>query len=241
MMSTDLFPALFTGLFLVTVLAAIMSTADSQLLVAASTVVRDVYEKVLRRGRPLTQRRLVVLSRIVVTALVLAALALGRAADQLVFWLVLFAWAGLGAALGPTSILALFWRRTTRAGVFAGLAAGTLTTVVWYLTPALKGALYELIPAFAAGLLATILVSLATIPPAGTEEMFRVMRGAAARAYESAMRPLAMTRSRTGPRPSPHWSSRRPSESRAPTPPGCRCQPASRQPGEPTNPAPSRR
>ena len=170
-------PDVLFGVVVAAIFAAIMSTADSQLLVAASTVVRDVYEKVLRRGRPLTQRRLVVLSRIVVTALVLAALALGRAADQLVFWLVLFAWAGLGAALGPTSILALFWRRTTRAGVFAGLAAGTLTTVVWYLTPALKGALYELIPAFAAGLLATILVSLATAQPDGTEEMFRVMRG----------------------------------------------------------------
>jgi sodium/proline symporter len=170
-------PEFFFGVVIAAIFAAIMSTADSQLLVAASTVVRDVYEKVIRRGRPLTQRRLVVLSRAVVTALVLAALVLGSVADALVFWLVLFAWAGLGAALGPTSILALFWRRTTRAGIFAGLIAGTVTTVVWYFTPALKGALYELIPGFAAGLLATVLVSLATRPPARTGEMFDVMEG----------------------------------------------------------------
>ena len=170
-------PDVLFGVVVAAIFAAIMSTADSQLLVAASTVVRDVYEKVLRRGRPLTQRRLVVLSRIVVTALVLAALLLGWVADQLVFWLVLFAWAGLGAALGPTSILALFWRGTTRAGIFAGLAAGTLTTVIWYFTPALKGALYELIPGFIAGLVATVAVSLVTAPPEGTDEMFRVMQG----------------------------------------------------------------
>ncbi|MBW3554961.1 MAG: sodium/proline symporter, partial [Gemmatimonadetes bacterium] len=170
-------PDVLFGIIVAAIFAAIMSTADSQLLVAASTVVRDVYEKVLRRGRPLTQRRLVVLSRVVVTALVAAALVLGWAADELVFWLVLFAWAGLGAALGPTSILALFWRRTTGAGIFAGLAAGTLTTVVWYFTPALKGALYELIPAFVAGLVATVAVSLMTAPPPGTDEMFRVMDG----------------------------------------------------------------
>jgi SSS family solute:Na+ symporter len=170
-------PGVLFGVVVAAIFAAIMSTADSQLLVAASTVVRDVYEKGIRRGRPLEQRELVVLSRLVVVALVGAALVLGWAADELVFWLVLFAWAGLGAALGPTSILALFWRRTTRAGVFAGLVAGTLTTFVWYWTPALKGALYELIPAFAAGLLATVAVSLATRPPPRTDEMFRTMTG----------------------------------------------------------------
>ena len=170
-----LHPALF-GMVVAAIFAAIMSTADSQLLVAASTVVRDVYEKAIRRGAPLPQRRLVVLSRLVVVALVLMALVLGWLADELVFWLVLFAWAGLGAALGPTSILALFWRRTTRAGVFAGLLAGTLTTFVWYFTPALKSALYELIPAFAAGLVATIAVSLLTSPPPDAEALMRTMK-----------------------------------------------------------------
>jgi sodium/proline symporter len=169
-------PAPVFGMVVAAIFAAIMSTADSQLLVAASTVVRDVYEKVFRR-EPLPRRVAVLYSRLVVTGLVGAALALGWLADELVFWLVLFAWAGLGAALGPTSILALFWRRTTRAGVFAGLLAGTLTTVVWYFTPALKAVVYELIPAFAAGLLATVLVSLVTRPPPEADAMFETMEG----------------------------------------------------------------
>lgn len=166
-------PALF-GVVVAAIFAAIMSTADSQLLVAASTVVRDVHEKVVRR-RPLPGRAAVVYSRLVVVALVLAALVLGWVADELVFWLVLFAWAGLGAALGPTSILALYWPRTTKAGIFAGLVAGTVTTFVWYFTPALKGMLYELIPAFMAGLAATVLVSLVTRPPPDADAMMRAM------------------------------------------------------------------
>lgn len=167
-------PVLF-GLVIASIFAAIMSTADSQLLVAASAVVRDVWEKVARRGCPLPQRRLVLLSRAVVTALVAIALVLGLGAGELVFWLVLFAWAGLGAALGPTSILALYWRRTTRAGVLAGFLTGTAVTFVWKLTPALSSLLYELIPAFAASLVVTVVVSLATRPPEDAEAMMRAM------------------------------------------------------------------
>jgi SSS family solute:Na+ symporter len=159
-----LHPILF-GVVVASIFAAIMSTADSQLLVAASAVVRDVYEKVVHRNTVIPQARLVLLSRATVVALVLLALVFGLLADQLVFWLVLFAWAGLGAALGPTSILALFWKRTTRAGVLAGIVAGTATTVVWYFVPALKARMYELVPAFFAAGLATVLVSLATRPP----------------------------------------------------------------------------
>jgi SSS family solute:Na+ symporter len=169
-----LHPVLF-GLVVAAIFAAIMSTADSQLLVAASAVVRDVWEKIARRGRPLPQRRLVRLSRAVVVALVAAAVGLGLAAGELVFWLVLFAWAGLGAALGPTSILALYWRRTTRAGVLAGFLAGAAVTFVWKLTPALSGRLYELVPAFAASLAVTVAVSLATRPPADAAAMMRAM------------------------------------------------------------------
>ena len=130
-------PVLF-GVVVASIFAAIMSTADSQLLVAASAVVRDLYEKVWHRGETIPQRRLVFLSRATVVLLVALAVGFGLAADQLVFWLVLFAWAGLGASLGPTSILALFWRRTTKVGVIAGILTGTVTTVIWYLAPALK-------------------------------------------------------------------------------------------------------
>jgi Na+/proline symporter len=170
-------PVLF-GVVVASIFAAIMSTADSQLLVAASAVVRDLYEKVWHRGETIPQRRLVLLSRATVLLLVLLAVGFGLAADQLVFWLVLFAWAGLGASLGPTSILALFWRRTTRAGVIAGIITGTVTTVIWYLVPALKSRMYELVPAFLLALAATVVVSLATRPPAEVDALHAAMEPA---------------------------------------------------------------
>jgi sodium/proline symporter len=163
---------LLLGMVIASIFAAIMSTADSQLLVAASSVVRDLYQKVMRRDEEVPQRRLVLMSRLVVVALVLIALGLGFVAEELVFWLVLFAWAGLGAALGPTSILALYWRGTTRAGVLAGLLTGTATTIVWKTTPALSSRLYELVPAFALSLAATLIVSRLSRRPEGVEEMF---------------------------------------------------------------------
>lgn len=169
-----LHPILF-GVVIASIFAAIMSTADSQLLVAASSLVHDFYEKVIKRGEKLSQRRLVFYSRIIVVILVLLAIGIGMVASSLVFWLVLFAWAGLGASIGPTSILALFWRRTTKAGVTAGLIAGTFVTIVWYYTPLLKSFLYELVPAFIIGLLVTVVVSLMTKQPGETDEMFAEM------------------------------------------------------------------
>ncbi len=171
-----LHPVLF-GVVVASIFAAIISTADSQLLVAASSVVRDFYEKILHRDDVVPQKRLVLYSRIVVVLLVTVAVIVGLAAEALVFWLVLFAWAGLGASFGPTSILALYWRRTTRAGVIAGLITGTAITFIWELTPALSSRLYELIPAFVGGLIATVVVSWLTRPPEGVDEMFDAMSG----------------------------------------------------------------
>lgn len=168
-------PAWVFGLVIAAIFAAIMSTTDSQLLVAASAVVRDAYEQVLHRGEEVPQKRLVLLSRAVVGVLVALAVLMGFYAEQVVFWLVLFSWAGLGASLGPTSILALYWRGTTRAGVLAGVVTGAATVVVWKLMPALSDRLYELVPAFAAGLVATVVVSKLTRPPADAEEHFRAM------------------------------------------------------------------
>ena len=169
-----LHPALF-GVVVASIFAAIMSTADSQLLVGASAVVRDLYEKVLHKGEAVAERQLVLLSRLVVTLLVVGAVLLGWVAEELVFWLVLFAWAGLGAALGPPLILALYWKGTTRAGALAGVLTGAVVTVVWYLTPVLKEMMYELVPGFMAGALVTVGVSLLTRPPEGVEDMFAVM------------------------------------------------------------------
>jgi SSS family solute:Na+ symporter len=151
-------PVLF-GVVVASIFAAIMSTADSQLLVGASTVARDVYEKVWKRGHEVDPRKLVWLSRAVVAGLVLAALLLGAVAEDVVFWLVLFAWGGLGASIGPPLLLALYWKGTTRGGVAAGMAVGTLVLVVWELTPALQESLYGLIPAFLLSAVAVVGVS----------------------------------------------------------------------------------
>lgn len=169
--SMHLHPVLF-GVVIASIFAAIMSTADSQLLVAASAVVRDVYEKLLHPGKPLSQKKLVTLSRWIVLLLVALSLLLGFLAQQLVFWLVLFAWAGLGAAFGPTSILALYWKGTTRPGVIAGIITGAATVIIWNRIPLLRQAMYELVPAFLLALLVTILVSRFTTKVPKTNEMF---------------------------------------------------------------------
>lgn len=166
-----LHPVLF-GVVVASIFAAIMSTADSQLLVAASAVVRDVYDRIINKGREIPQKTLVLYSRIVVLLLVGAALLFGIFAREYVFWLVLFAWAGLGASIGPTSVLALYWKGTTRAGIFAGLFTGTAVTIIWYYIPALKENLYELIPAFFLSLFVTWLVSLYTRKPENIDEVF---------------------------------------------------------------------
>ena len=152
----------FFGIAISTIFAAIMSTADSQLLVAASAVVRDIYQKIVKSNVEIGEKKLVVYSRIVVFVCVVIALILGFYAGKLVFWLVLFAWAGLGASIGTTSILALYWKGTSRKGVIAGLITGTLTVVVWSRVGLLKDLVYELIPAFIIGSLVTIVISILT-------------------------------------------------------------------------------
>jgi sodium/proline symporter len=169
-----LHPVLF-GIVLASIFAAIMSTADSQLLVAASSVVRDVYEKILKKDERVPQQLLVLYSRIVVFVLVVISLMFGFLAEELVFWLVLFAWAGLGASIGPTSILALYWKKTTRAGIFAGLISGTVVTIAWYYTPVLRDSIYELIPGFLAAFFATWIVSLFTTPAKDAKKAFEEM------------------------------------------------------------------
>jgi sodium/proline symporter len=159
-LSSDYFgPALY-GLLVGGIFAAIMSTADSQLLVVASTFVRDIYEKILRKRDEISESEKLRLSRWVVVLSGLLALLLAFLAQDLVFWLVLFAWGGLGASFGPAVILSLYWRRATRAGVLAGMVTGTVVTIVWKLWLKAPTGLYELIPAFAGSALMTVVVSL---------------------------------------------------------------------------------
>ena len=159
-LANDLLHPSLVGLVLASVFAAIMSTADSQLLVAASSIVRDLYEKIIKKDSKISSKKLSTYSRITITALVILAVLLGIYSKDLIFWFVLFAWAGLGASIGPTSLLALFWKKTTKAGVFTGLLSGTATVIIWKSNTYLDELFYELVPAFFISLVSTIIVSL---------------------------------------------------------------------------------
>jgi sodium/proline symporter len=161
-LASEHFGPLLFGLLVGGVFAAILSTADSQLLVVASTFGRDVYERVLRRGEEIDEARKLALSRVVVVLSGVLALVLAAAAEDLVFWLVLFAWGGLGASFGPVIVLALYWSGTTRWGALAGLITGTVVTSSWRLWLKAPTGIYELIPGVAAALAAIVLVSRAT-------------------------------------------------------------------------------
>jgi sodium/proline symporter len=158
--AVDMLPGFLAGMMLAAILAAICSTADSQLLVAASAVAHDIIHKVF--GREMTERARVTVDRISVVVLGLIALLFAAGQVRVVFDFVLYAWSGLGAGFAPALILSFFWKRTTGRGVVAGMIVGLLVTVVWGNTPALKAIVYELVPAFCLALAAVWLVSLAT-------------------------------------------------------------------------------
>jgi sodium/proline symporter len=158
-LSSELFGPLLFGLLVGGIFAAILSTADSQLLVVASTFARDVFEKVLGGEAGADEVTKLRVGRLVVVVSGIAAMILAWVAQDLVFWLVLFAWGGLGASLGPALVLSLFWRSATRDGIAAGMVTGTVATVVWRLWLREPTGLYELVPAFALATAAIVLVS----------------------------------------------------------------------------------
>lgn len=159
-LSGQYFGPLLYGLLIGGIFAAILSTADSQLLVIASTFVRDIYEKCILKDRPLPESGKLTVSRIVVIVSGIAALALAYYARDLIFWLVLFAWGGLGAAFGPALISSLYWKSVTRSAIVSGMLTGALITIVWRLYLKTSTGIYELIPAFLGASLVIAAVSL---------------------------------------------------------------------------------
>jgi len=160
-MTMDTFTAFLTGIILCGILAAVMSTASSILLVAASALSQDVYYPLIRPGA--TDRELLWVSRISVLLIAVIALLLGLDPDSIVFSIVAYAWAGFGAAFGPALLASLFWKRATRNGVLAGILTGGLTVIFWkYL--GLFG-VYEIIPGFLFSLCAIWIVSRLTPVP----------------------------------------------------------------------------
>jgi sodium/proline symporter len=157
-----MFPGFIAGIFLCGILAAAMSTADSQLLVAASAFSRDIYAVFLNKYA--TEKQNLLMSR--VTVFIVAAVAFIIALDPAssIFSLVSYAWAGFGATFGPLVLLSIFWKGTTRNGALSGLICGGITVIVWKQLSGGIFNLYEIIPGFAACLLAAVIVSLLDRP-----------------------------------------------------------------------------
>ena len=155
-----LFNPWVAGLILAAILAAVMSTLSSQLLVCASVLSEDFYRGFVRKGA--SQRELVWIGRTAVLLVSVVAIWIARDPDSRVLGLVSYAWAGFGSAFGPVLLLALFWQRMTRDGAVAGMIAGALMVIFWkeIVVNRYDSALYEMIPGFIAGTLAVIVVSL---------------------------------------------------------------------------------
>ena len=157
-LSSELFPPLITGVMMVIVLSAIMSTVDSLLLLASSAVVRDTMQKIV--GSAKSDKTLAGYGKVVTILIGVIGIAFAIEEAKVIFWFILFAWSGLGAAFGPVVICMLYYKKTTLAGVAAGMLGGFLTSVIWVLVfKADNYDLYEMIPGFIAGISLTLLVS----------------------------------------------------------------------------------
>lgn len=170
-----LFPVLFAAILLSAILAAIMSTADSQLLVTASAISGDFYKAFIKKDA--NDKQLVNISRITVIGVALIAGIFAANPDSSVFEIVSHAWAGFGAAFGPIMLFSLFWKKTNAKGALAGIISGGVTALIWAYLPNVAGlfginlpsifSLYEIVPGFIISIAFIIIVSLKT---GGAEE-----------------------------------------------------------------------
>lgn len=174
-------PALMAGLVLSGILASTMSTADSQLLAASSSVSENILREALRLK--ISEKKSMLAARITVVAIAVLGVIIARNPDSSVFGIVSFAWAGFGASFGPLVICSLFWKRTTFPGAVSGMIAGGVMVFVWkYLIKPLGGVfgVYELLPAFIVGIAAIVIVSLCTKAPSKEiEDEFELVRSGA--------------------------------------------------------------
>lgn len=159
-------PAVVAGCILAGILAATMSTADSQLLAASSAFSENIVQDVL--GIKLTPKQNILVARMTVVVIAFIAIFLASDPDSNVFKIVSFAWAGFGAAFGPSILCALFWKRSNHQGILTGLIAGGGMVFIWkFLIRPMGGVwdIYELLPAFVTALIAIVVVSLLTPAP----------------------------------------------------------------------------
>lgn len=161
LLAKEIFPAMITGLFISGAVAAMMSTADSQLLVTTSAITEDLIHQIL--GKKLSSKRLVLLSRISIVLLGLFALVIAVVSEKNgknIFSVVSYAWSGLGSAFGPALVLTLWWKETTRKGIIAGLVTGFFSTIIWASIPTLNNLITERLISFILAFTAVVIFSL---------------------------------------------------------------------------------
>ncbi len=161
LLAQELLPAIVAGLFISGAVAAMMSTADSQLLVSTSAITEDFFHQFL--GKEISNKKLVTLSRITIVVLGFFAYVIAIISEtqgKKIFGVVSYAWSGLGSAFGPALVLTLWWQKTTRNGIIAGLLTGFFTTIIWANIDVLHSAVSERLVSFVLAFSAVIIFSL---------------------------------------------------------------------------------
>lgn len=162
-MSQILFHPFIAGVALAAILAAVMSTISSQLIVTSSALIEDMYKALFKKDG--TDKHYVFMGRLAVLVVSIFAAIVAWNPESTILGLVAFAWAGFGAAFGPIILLSLFWRKLTNYGALAGMVAGAVVAFVWGKTESLSSSLYEIVPGFIACLVVAVIVSIVTYKP----------------------------------------------------------------------------
>ncbi len=159
-LATSLLPLWLAGILISGAIAAMMSTADSQLLVASSALSEDVYHNIFRRK--ISEKTQLMASRIITLFVGASAFILAIKSQTLIYTMVSYAWSGLGASFGPALLLSLKWKKTTKYGVTAGMLTGALSTVIWANVKTLDNFITVRLASFVLATIAVIAVSLLT-------------------------------------------------------------------------------
>ena len=165
-LSKMMLPAFFCGLVVSGILAASMSSASSYLLITGSSVAENIFRGVFKKDA--TDNQVLIVSRITLAAVLIFGCFIAWDENSVIFNVVSYAWAGLGASFGPLTLFALYWRRTNKAGAIAGMVAGAAMVLIWHnLIKPIGGVfgIYELLPAFLCSCLAIVVFSLITKEP----------------------------------------------------------------------------
>lgn len=167
----SLFPGFIAGILLAAIIAAAMSTADSQLLVASSSFTSDIYQPIIRKNKASDKETMwvgrIVVALVAIVAFIIAASGIGKADSWAsnIMNMVENAWGIFGAAFGPVVILSLFWRRFNYAGAMSGIISGAVVDILWLIFLTGKTGIYEIVPGFVAGLIVSVVVTLCTKAP----------------------------------------------------------------------------